>query len=135
MSAIFKDLPWSNLIIIVPHIAIGIVNYFRTIFSLNRFRGCFQMSSAERIGFGLCMMSALVRWITSMSVLSESFAFQLFSGTMGSVTSWASFVVIYNNTIELPSRQQFQSLLFVLTSSALWEVVSRLMMDATEQSS
>ena len=130
MSTTMMALSYSQLIIIVPHLVIGVVAYLQTIFSLNRFQGLQKTTGPEAVSFGIFLVTGLVRWVNSLAAMTSSFAIQLTCGIIASMLSWSAFVILYNNKIELPSRQQMESLLFSLLSAALWETVTRLMMDA-----
>ena len=83
--------------------------FLRRIFVMNRFRrpvpGVFYMA------YGLSLVSGLAFWATLNSVYQELWE-QLIFGLISSTLSWVVLVLIVNEDLCFPTRQQWYSYLF-----------------------
>ena len=118
-----------RFLILLPHVGIALVSWIQTVLSLNRFSSPRRITRPELLGLSLFLSSAIVRWLTSIATRKATFRTQVFGASTGSLMAFSAFVVIYNDRIDLPSRQQANSLLLVLVVTALWETVTRLILD------
>ena len=57
--------------------------------------------------------------------------FQLVVAYVASTLTWISFVIVFNETFELPSSQQWWSLFMTLAVTSLWEVSNRMVSHMT----
>lgn len=123
--------PTFYLIALLPQLGISVISWLQYILSLNRYRGVCSFTFAERCGLYLYLMAALVRVVSGSASALDGFALQLVSGCIGSLLAFSSFIVVYNNEITLPSRQQVKSIVLILATTALWEVHSRIFIALT----
>jgi len=130
MSSTLVVNPLVHGIILFPLIAISIITFFQFMYSMNRWRGLINISRPQQIGFLILTFASLIRWCSSMANIFSLVYIQFISGMFGSVFVWTAFVIIYNDTLTVPSRQQLEALVFQLVASGLWELVARLVSDA-----
>ena len=118
----------------LPQIGISTIGWFSTILSLNRFRcRISEYSLPEKIAFVLYMIASLTRVVAGGATVRKNFPMQLTAGILGSLLTFAAFIMIYNNNLELPSKQQIQSILLVMITTGLWEIHARIFMAINEQ--
>lgn len=122
--------PELHGIILFPLIAISLTTFFQFTYSMNRWRGVKNVNRPQQIGLLLLLFSSLVRWFCSLANVFSLIYIQFIAGMLGSVFAWTSFVIIYNDSLTIPSRQQMESLIFQLITSVLWELVARFISDA-----
>tara|TARA_Y100000739_G_C20233583_1_gene295527 strand:- start:37 stop:456 length:420 start_codon:yes stop_codon:yes gene_type:complete len=123
---------WS----VLPQIGISVIGWFSTILSLNRFRfKVREYSSPEKIALVLYIIASFTRVVAGGATVRKNFAMQLLSGILGSLLTFTAFIMIYNNNIDLPSKQQLQSIFLVIITTGLWEIHSRIFMTINEQES
>lgn len=115
-------------LLLLPHLAIQFVSWLQIVLSLNRFNGVARFTRAELAGLAIYLCSAFVRWTASLATTNASFAFQAVTACIGGLMSFSGFIIIYNDRVALPTRQQRNSILLVLVITTLWETVSRMMM-------
>ena len=120
----------QKVLILLPHTGIAIISWLQIVLSLNRFRGFTRPSQAEALGLVLYLSSALVRWITSLATQNSSFLIQVVSASMGSLMAFGSFVIVYNDRIDIPTRQQAHSFILVLVTTLLWEVINMMIVNS-----
>lgn len=106
----------------LPQFGISLVGWAQTIFSLNRYRGLGAFTRPELYALFLYMVGAFTRVTAGASTIGDNFALQMTSAILGSLLSYSAFLLIYNNAVELPSRQQVQSSVLVVTLTVLWEI-------------
>ena len=63
--------------------------------------------------FGISVLSGTLYWI-SLNTVRGGLALQLSSTLLASTTSWSVLVLLVNQTLQLPTRQQWMSLGFYL---------------------
>ena len=120
----------------LPQIGISIIGWFSTILSLNRFRcKVNEYSSPEKIAFLLYLIASFTRVVAGGATVRKNFPMQLISGILGSLLTFAAFIMIYNNNLELPSKQQIQSIFLVMLTTGLREIHARIFMTINEQDS
>lgn len=129
MSALEHDAPsalhpgW----IVLPHVAIALVNWGNIILSLNKFRGLRAFTAPEYLALFILMVSALVGGVTSLATRTSQFYFQLSAAFVRALMTWAAFVLVFNGSLTPPTLQQSQALVLALVSTGLWEVINRMM--------
>ena len=116
----------EKYILLLPQVAIVFISWIQLIFSLNRFRGFLNFTSAELSAFYLFIISGACKWVAALAIRTNSFGFQLSSSLIGTALYGSAFVILYNNKFGLPSKQQFIGLVLSLVTSTLWEIQHRL---------
>ena len=116
------------MLLLLPHLAIQFVSWMQIVLSLNRFSGVTRFTRPELIGLCIYIFTAFVRWTASLATTTSSFIFQLVVASIGGMMSFTAFIIIYNDRIDLPTRQQRNSIILVIVTTALWETVSRMLM-------
>lgn len=119
----------SASVILVPQLFISIVSWLQLIFSINRYRGPLHFSRLDLWGLIIFLHAAFVRWITALSTHNGPFLFQTLMATIGATLSWISFVVVFNQSFHIPTRQQWTALALSILITFLWEFHNRLMID------
>lgn len=136
-GATLRDLPAPSqsdensippVLLLLPHLAIQFVSWMQIVLSLNRFSGVTRFTRPELIGLCIYIFTAFVRWTASLATTTSSFIFQLVVASIGGMMSFTAFIIIYNDRIDLPTRQQRNSIILVIVTTALWETVSRMLM-------
>ena len=120
--------PVFYFLALLPQLGISITSWFQVILSMNRFKAFREFSIPERVGLCLYIFSAFVRVVSGASSAFDGFALQLISGCLASLINFASFLIVYNDSLTLPSRQQLQSAFLILVTTGLWEVYTRIFM-------
>ena len=115
-------------LLLLPHLAIQIVTWIQIVLSLNRFNGIMRFTRPEIAGLVIYLCTAFVRWTASLATTNASFMFQVVTACIGGLMSFTAFIIIFNDRVDMPTRQQRNSLLLVLVITSLWEAVSRMMM-------
>ena len=115
-------------LLLLPHLAIQFISWIQVVLSLNRFSGIARFTRAEVFGLIVYICTAFVRWTASLATTNASFVFQVTAAVIGGLMSFTAFIIIYNDRIDLPTRQQRNSILLVVVITTLWETVSRMMM-------
>ena len=113
---------------IFPALAIAILNWFYSIFILNRFRGICSFTRSEVLAVPLFLVGGYAAWIAELCILNDDLApLQICSALYRAFVNWIGFILIVNERLAV-SRQQFGSLVFVLIITALWEVQHRVVL-------
>lgn len=115
--------------ILIPQFSIGIVSWIQLILSMNRFRGVCQFTRTDVWALVVFLHSGFVRWIAALAIRGSSLAFQVFVAFVGTVLSWISFVIVFNEGFLIPSRQQWWALGMSVVVTSLWEVNNRLVIE------
>lgn len=113
-------------LLLLPHVAIGLCWWLAHILALNRFHKMRVFSTAERLALALHLGAGLVRTTASLGTRFGSFHVQVSAALVGTTMSWAAFVLIYNDKVVLPSRQQLHAAGFDLVRACLWETINRM---------
>jgi hypothetical protein len=116
-------------LLLLPHLAISLVSWMQIVLSLNRFSGVARFTRPEMVGLCIYIFTAFVRWTASLATTNASFLFQLGAASIGGMMSFTAFIIIYNDRIDIPTRQQRNSIVLVMLITALWEAVSRMLMN------
>ena len=109
-----------------PQFAISLVSWLQLLLSMNRYRGLRRLSRADIWALLLLLHAALLRWVAAVAVRRGSMALQLTAAGVGACLAWIAFVVVFNESFLLPSRQQMGALLMSLVVTSLWEINGRL---------
>jgi len=125
------DSAWDLWLSVIPiQVAISFVAWSSTILSLNRFRGCLRFSLAERVAILVYGASAITRSFAAVATQSTSAVMQITFAFLGSALGWTGFFIVFNDTLQLPSRQQVQAVLLSLVATGLWEVQHRVVVQS-----
>ena len=119
-----------EVFLLIPQLSISLLGWLRTLLALNRMK--WHITMAEGIGLVLFVSAGLVRCVTALSTRRAGIVLQVFSAVVASLMVWAAFIVIFNNSLKLPTFQQWQSMILVIAVSALWEAHSRIMVNLSE---
>ena len=121
----------SNIhyLLIFPQMAIVVITWIQTIFSLNRFRSIVSFTPPELVGFLLFLISGTNKWVAALSTKKNSFSFQLFSSLIGTLLFTSGFVIIYNNNFSLASKQQWFGIFLSAIVTVCWELQGRILID------
>ena len=117
-------------IVLLPHIAISLVSWLQLVLSMNRYRGACSFSHSELWALLFLVLSGVVRWVASLSIVTSSLSFQVATSFIGASLAWTSFVVVFNGGFTLAARQQALALIMSLVITALWELNNRLVFSA-----
>lgn len=132
-SAVHGATVWDLWFAVIPiQLAISFVAWSSTILSLNRFRGCFRLSRAERAAALVYSASATTRSFAAVATQSTSVVMQISLAFLGSAMGWTGFFIVFNDTLQLPSRQQVQAVLLSLVATGLWEIQHRLVLQSAD---
>ena len=103
--------------------------FLRRIFVMNRFR--LPIPRVYYVSFGLSLVSGLTFWATLNSVYQELWE-QITFGIISTTLSWVVLVLIVNEDVCFPTRQQWYSYLFyVLTELSITLQVRLVLNDST----
>lgn len=114
----FDDL----MLIYAIQFCIAAIGWVSTILSLNRFRSVLKFTRPEVIGGGLYIVSGLCRAVAALATKSASASVQAITALMGSGMSWAAFIIIFNDSVALPSKQQVNAILLAVVTTGFWEL-------------
>lgn len=78
------------------------------------------------ITYAISILSGLVFW-TSLNMLSMSVVVQLLFGVTSTTLSWVVLVLLVNERLKFPSRQQWMSLVFYVLTEASFLIQVRLL--------
>ena len=124
----FEDLA----LIYAIQICIGSIGWISTILTLNRFQSIRKFRRSEIIGGSLYLMSGLCRAVAAPATKTASAYTQAITALIGSGLSWAAFIIIFNNSVVLPSKQQFNAILLAVVTTALWELQNYIVIHVLE---
>lgn len=114
--------PTNQVLGAAPAFAISLLNWWRTIFILNRFRGLTRLSKAEMVALLLYVFSGYVAWIGEMTILDDSLvALQIVASLFRASLNWFAMLLIVNERLYV-TRQQLVSFVFIAAIALLWEV-------------
>ena len=89
----------------------------------------------QYVTWGISVCSGLLFWVT-LNSLRSPLEVQLFTGILSTVLAWITYVLLVNQRLQYPSRQQQVSLVFHIMTEALILLQVRLVvmsLDACEQ--
>ena len=115
--------------ILLPQFLISVLSWIQLILSMNRFRGVCMFTRTDVWALVVFLHSGFVRWIAALAVRGSTLRVQIFAAFVGTVLSWISFVIVFNEGFLLPSRQQWWALMMSVFVTSLWEVNSRLVIE------
>ena len=113
--------------LLLPQMAISLLGWSRTLLALNRFR--LRISRPEFLALVLFVSAGLTRCVTALATRRAGFAMQILAAGTASLMVWAGFILIFNNSFDVPSGQQWHSMVLVIVVSGMWEVHSRIMVN------
>lgn len=116
-------------LLLLPHLAIGLVSWTATVLSMNRFLGCVRTTREGWYALFVFMTRAFVLWFAALGTINMSFYYQLTCSLIGNAMYWYAFNIIYNDNLFYVTFQQLQSLGLTLFLSFLWEVNSRMIVE------
>tara|TARA_B110000046_G_C13020337_1_gene410813 strand:+ start:1039 stop:1413 length:375 start_codon:yes stop_codon:yes gene_type:complete len=113
----------------IPLFGIGLLNWGRVLFILNRYRGWNRFSKPEMLALLLFVFGGFSAWIGEMSILSDSLlALQVVASLFRATLNWFGMLLIVNERLYV-TRQQFGSLCFIAIISFLWELTHRIVLN------
>jgi hypothetical protein len=119
--------------VLFPQLAIGAVSWLQVITSLNLFFGVDKLLWTDVLSLLVTLNASIVRWVCSLTLLTDRFVLQIVSSLISSSLSWSVFVIIFNRGLSKdPTRQQWLSLLASLCLNLLWEVNNRMIVNIAE---
>lgn len=107
--------------LIAVAVVIAITTWVRNMLSMNMFANS-NANKARRSALILYFLSGACFLASSFAVMSNDSVTQFTSSLIGSVIGWQGFVVIFEGTYGVPSRQQLAALVQILILSGLWEI-------------
>ncbi len=106
----------------IPAFSIAFINWLYSIFILNRFVGICGFSKVELLALPLFLVGGYAAWISELCIMHDHlYSLQIISSLFRTLVNWIGFILIVNERLAV-SRQQFGSLLFILTMTVLWDV-------------
>tara|TARA_B110001450_G_C17364813_1_gene377114 strand:- start:10 stop:411 length:402 start_codon:yes stop_codon:yes gene_type:complete len=122
---VVEKIDYTKYAMLLPQLAIVFISWIQLIFSLNRYKGILKFTSEELSSFYLFVISGACKWVASLSIKTNTFGFQLTSSLIGTLLYGSAFVILYNNSFNTPTKQQFIGILLSLVTSTLWEFQHR----------
>ncbi len=117
----------SSYVLFAPQLAISLTSWIQIVFAINKYNGVCKFRTTDLWGLLLLTHSAFVRWIASLATRTSSLHFQIAAALIAATIGWTSFIIIFNESFVLPTRQQTWSLLMSLLVTLLWELNNRLL--------
>jgi hypothetical protein len=109
-------------LLILTCFLIGVFTWVRAVFSMNNVSK--YREKYVHVSF-LFYLYASICWMgTSFASIRENWTLQFITSLSGSLNAWIAFVVMYNRSLDIPTKQQFLSLPNVLVLAGLWELRS-----------
>lgn len=121
------DVDWkpsidAYLVVLPVQMFVSFIGWSSSMLALNRIQLCKRLSNAERVGALLYFAAAFIRTATALATKSGVEWVQASTALIGSTISWAAFIVIFNDRVMLPTRQQFYAIVLSATATAAWEL-------------
>ena len=116
-------------LLLLPVSGIGILAWLTASLSLNKFQGCLKASFFVWYALFAYTVSFTIQWFVSMGTVNSTFAFQLTSSLIANSIAWYAFLLLYNESFSMVTRQQLVALGTSLATTLLWEVNSRMIVD------
>ena len=121
------DLVWeptldAYFVVLPVQMFISFIGWTSTMLALNRIKICHRLTDAERFGALLYFATAFIRTVTALATKSGIEWVQASTALIGSTISWAAFIIIFNDNVMLPTRQQFYAIALSATATAAWEL-------------
>lgn len=113
-------------LILLPQYLISLTTWLQIVLSMNRFRGMGAFSYTDLWALLLLLLSAHMRWIATVALQVAGLETQVASSTLGSILSWAAFVIVFNSNFSAPSAQQWFALFMSVFVILGWEVQNRM---------
>lgn len=107
---------------LLPQLGISIVQWSQVIFSLNKFRHIYHINKYEYFALCLYIAAAFVRVVSGATGVMDYFFMQVASSVIASTLAFSGFIIIFNNSLTLPSRQQGISIVLIGITTTLWTV-------------
>jgi hypothetical protein len=106
------------------------MGWISTILSLNRFRGWCAFDRAELYAAAMYVFAALFRVLTALATRTDVPWVQAFLAVNSSLLVWSAFIVLFNDDIVPPTRQQSQAIVLGLVTTLMWELQAWTMVHA-----
>lgn len=90
--------------------------FMRRILVLNAF--VWPPKPVQYVTWGISVCSGLLFWVT-LNSLRSSVGVQLATGILSTILAWITYVLLVNERLEYPTRQQRVSLVFHIVTEAL----------------
>ena len=130
ISAFFLTYAWSiyepKEKFIVPSliavaVVIALMTWFRNMLSMNMFHKE-KRNKARYFALILYLLAGTCFLASSLAVMQQDSVIQFTSSFAGSIIGWKGFVVVFEGSYRLPTKQQLAALLQILILSGLWEL-------------
>lgn len=102
-------------------------------------RRCLVLNRCERIfsllgciAWIISLTSSLLFWLT-LNALNANIFIQLSTGVLSTILAWLVYVLLINERLRYPTRQQWASLVFHVATEALMLLQVRLVVDGVTE--
>ena len=109
------------------------VMFMRRVLVLNAF--AWPPTPVQYVTWGISLCSGVMFWVT-LNSLRSSIALQLATGILSTILAWITYVLLINEQLRYPTRQQQISLFFHIVTESLILLQVRLVvisLDACQQ--
>lgn len=102
--------------------AIAVFSWLASILSIERFQGWTSFSGSEIFSLVLYLLSCLIAFCASLAASRQNSVGQFTLSFFSSFLWWLGFMVVFHNSVRLPTRQQLGALAHTIVLSVLWEL-------------
>lgn len=110
-----------SVLLIVPAVGIGVLQWFGTIFVLNRFRGVMNITQIEMISLLLFLLGGFGGWIGELCIIEpDLISLQITASIYRTVINTFGLLLIVNGRLVITTQQVLSALISIATA-LLWE--------------
>lgn len=102
-------------------VVIALMTWFRNMLSMNMFHKE-KRNKARYFALILYLLAGTCFLASSLAVMQQDSLIQFTSSFAGSIIGWKGFVVVFEGSYRLPTKQQLAALLQILILSGFWEL-------------
>lgn len=118
----------TPLLLMIPAVGIGFLQWFGTIFVLNRFRGFRQLTQIDLISLLLFLLGGFGGWIAELCIVEEDLvALQVVASIYRTLVNVFGLLLIVNGRLVITVQQIISTCLSIATA-LLWEWQHRIIM-------
>lgn len=118
----------APLLLMIPAVGIGFLQWFGTIFVLNRFRGFRQLTQIDLISLLLFLLGGFGGWIAELCIVEEDLvALQVVASIYRTLVNVFGLLLIVNGRLVITVQQIISTCLSIATA-LLWEWQHRIIM-------
>lgn len=118
----------APVLLIIPAVGIGVLQWFGTIFVLNRFRGFSQITHIELVSLLLFLLGGFGGWIAELCIVEEDLiTLQVVASVYRTLINVFGLLLIVNGRLVITVQQMLSTCLSVATA-LLWEWQHRIIM-------